>query len=60
MGLRCNLEMKLTGLGKGKRAEHLRRGMRMEVGEGGRSEHPPSAERLTSGRAVALWLLLNH
>ena len=54
------MEMKLTGLGKGKRAEHLRRGMRREVGEGGGSEHPPSSERLTSGRAVALWLLLNH
>lgn len=38
MSLRCNLEMKLTGLGKEKRAQRSRRGMRMEAGEGGGSE----------------------
>lgn len=33
MDLRCNLEMKLTGLGKEERAEHSRRWMR-RVGKG--------------------------
>lgn len=38
MGLKCNLEMKSTGFGKEKRAEHSRRGMKMGFGEGGGSE----------------------
>lgn len=39
MHLRCNLEMELTRLGKERRAECSRRGMRMEGSVGGGREH---------------------
>lgn len=42
MVLRYNLEMKLTGVGKEKKSEHSRRGMRMKSGKG---EGVPGAAR---------------